>query len=602
MSEQLLSGRVWLSTNFTVHQFPSARVAGWVPNPASAAFAPHPSSLRASTIVNIAAWIAAAAALIWLEFGLDPPFRGRGPRELAGILETFSDDTLGLAVLAGIVPMLASWRFGRAASTKAEHVRRRRALALVGVIGVSLMIALVYIDMAIVRGAITLGVDRSGWDFGRIWPSSCAHAAIVGAGRLGFVLRIEAAMLKMIETPAQDHRSSLSRLARFGLVCVLAAGAAAPLAWLSISDYAASHFRLDWELPALYYPLAVGVFEVCARLGLLGRPGPQNAAPVADLSPQPNTQTSHRRVAPDPAALALGHRALGCARRWFLIATIIGPIALAVFICGFGEQLVDTAQSRGWFVEPQVMLPIAILAIMFVMFQPALEHQHPAPPRPRLASVGLERVVQLLGQAIAQLEQGNEQQFEELYYDFTARVEALAPDELEALAARGIHPIRLRSLPVTWVDGGRFFDAPLRRGVHRELMQIQATIIGQRSADPYRANLAECGLIDSIGLGWLRGGKGRDRELGQTHRFRNVTVITALLVWAGSVYCVGLLTANVDTTFCVPGVDHCRVAFEAFDETLIGLTALLVAPFVAWVIGAAHRRVATRCFKLALPG
>lgn len=588
-----------------------------MPNSSPAALVPHDPRLRAATRkLNIVAWVAIAIALALVKYGTDLLF-GHSHAGLGEVLHEHLHELMweppdrflfGLTVITALAPMLVCWRRSVGLTVEVERVRRRRAMALVGLFGALLMALLTQFDMALLRRAVDLGAERLGWNFGCIWPNGEYQAALVGFGRLAVVLRIESAV---IDALARDARSlGLRRqLWRIFVACTLAACAAAPFAWLGIEDYVASEHPRGWELPGLAYVVAFGVFELCARLGLLGRRGrharrtPRPAARASDTAAAPRRRRAQvkPRVAADPAALALGHRALMRARRWFLLGTSLGALALAWLVCTAGGELLGAFEHRTEIPPAILMMLICGLSLAFVYFQPALESQTSAPLRPRLASAGLERVLQLLGQALAQLERGHDQQFEESYYDFTARFEALEADELETLADRGIDPVRLRSLPATWVDAERFFDAELRRGIHRELMQIQATIIGRPSADPYRADLGACGLVDSIGLGWLRGGRARDLELGQTHRTRNVAVLASLVAWVVAAVGVGMLAAAVDFDFCIPGVDSCRLDFNPQAAEFAGLALLVLAPFVVWAIGLAHRCVATRCFTLALP-
>ncbi|WP_106089020.1 hypothetical protein [Enhygromyxa salina] len=501
---------------------------------------------------------------------------------------------IGLAVITALAPTLAIWPRRTTATAEVDRVRRRRVIARVGLSGAVLMAALTQLDMALFRRAIDLGVELEGWDFGCVWPTGNYQAAFVGFGRLAVVLRIEAAVID-----ARARPPGCRGLWRVGLACLLAVCAAAPLASLGVEDFVAGQHPRPWVLPGVAYVVAFGLLELCARLGLLDRrstrrrrtPRPLAGAPAPVPLQRPARGSSQPRATPDPAALAMGHRALARSRSWVALGVLAGCLAVVILaLAGAGELLYAFEAREGF---PLVgMLLLLCAGLGFVWLQAPLEADAPAPVRQRLPSPGLER---------AQLERGADPQFEESYYDFIARFEALAPDELEALATRGVDRVRVRSLPATWVDATRLFDAELRRGVHRELMQIRATIIGRPTADPYRADLGECGLVDSIGLGWLRRGKARDLELGQTHRSRSVIVLGAVLAWVAIAFDVGLSASGVPLHVCMPGVGECRFALDWLDWESSGLVLVTLSPLVVWVIGLAHHRVATRCFALALP-
>ncbi|WP_146658117.1 hypothetical protein [Enhygromyxa salina] len=582
-----------------------------MPAVAPAVSVPHDPRLRATARkLTIAAWVALAVAVVLSKLGISWLFAPSNPAgELVNQLLWTPPKRflIGVAVIAGLAPLLAGGWLRAPASVAIERVRRRRVIGLVGLFGLTLMAALTSFDMALLRRAIELGVAREHWDFGCVWPSGDYQAAFVGSGQLAVVLRIQAAVVDTLARSPRAGRGSW-RLWRVGLACVLAACAAAPFAWLGIEDHVASQYPRTWLLPSVAYIVAFGVFELCARLGLLGRAGAQRRRSQAS-KPKPSSPTSapprqrghtRPRLTPDPAALALGHRALARARRWLWLSGLVGSGAVIVLINLSAIHLAESFDRRGGAVLPAMLL-ICVGLLAWVVFQASLPSPAPPRTRPRLASAGLERVVELIEQAIAQLERGHDQPFEVTYYDFTARFEALTPDELERLATLGLDSTRLRSLPATWVDATQSFDPELRRGIHRELMQIQATIIGRPSADPYRADLGACSLVDSIGLGWLRRGQARDGELNQAHGLRNWAIFAAVLGWVAITTGVGLATTSVPLKLCMPGVGDCQLALPWLEWDLVGAALLTLAPIVAWVIGLAHRSVAARCFEFALP-
>jgi hypothetical protein len=301
------------------------------------------------------------------------------------------------------------------------------------------------------------------------------------------------------------------------------------------------------------------------------------------------------RFAPDPAALAQGHRALARARRWTIVSVSLSFLTLAALAL-FGD--LPRPKSD---VALMILLAIALFLARLTSW-PASSTQPSTDLRPRasLPSASLDALVELLERACARLERGQHAVFDLLHMAFL--YDELDPGDRAWLDACGVPRSRLFDAANNWADADDPHDPELCRALHREVSLMVAAMLDREQEDPYRAGLRSLNLVDLIGVGWLRTSKtGQDAAL-RHNRWLGGWVVSGAVLGSLAVAAVAALTRVTEPlTMCMPGHGHCRSAFGLPQREYMVVVLVVLAPLVVWCVAAAHRLVARHSFAVALP-
>jgi hypothetical protein len=301
------------------------------------------------------------------------------------------------------------------------------------------------------------------------------------------------------------------------------------------------------------------------------------------------------RFAPDPAALAQGHRALTRARRWTIVGVSLSFLTLAAL-----ALLGDLPRPKSD-VALMVLFAIALFLARLTSW-PASSTQPSTDLRPRasLPSAGLDALLELLECACARLERGQHAVFDLLHMAFLY-------DELDLgdrawLDARGVPRSRLFDAANNWADADDLHDPELCRALHREVSLMVAAMLDREHEDPYRAGLRSRGVVHLIGVGWLQASKAsQDAALRYSRWLGGWAVSGAILGSLAVAAVAGLTCLTEPLTTCRLSRAPCRSAFGSPQQEYMVVVLVALAPLVVWCVAAAHRLVARRSFAAALP-
>lgn len=302
-------------------------------------------------------------------------------------------------------------------------------------------------------------------------------------------------------------------------------------------------------------------------------------------------QSSNSRCAPDPAALAQGHRALARSRAWAIATVVVAAMTYA------GSLALDPGLRF-----PLIVSCIAIVAaVVLLCVRLAPTHVRPDQPVEDLPSAGIRVLVELLERACKRLERGQDDVFDMLYLEYVFH--DFDPRDRAWLDARGISRNRLFNVATNWLDADHPNDPELCRAIHREVSLMLAAIFDREYKDPYRASLGSQSLGDLIGLSWLRAGARRQDAALRHNRARGRRLVgwTAILCAYVAMF-AALDDMDVPLEVCMPGVDGCRFAFGLAELVFASAVLAAMLPLIVCTVSAAQLFIARRSFAIALPG
>jgi hypothetical protein len=304
------------------------------------------------------------------------------------------------------------------------------------------------------------------------------------------------------------------------------------------------------------------------------------------LPPQPT-----HRIAPDPAALAQGYRALARARTWTLVSFILGALLLVALVSlEIGRQF-----------------ELSLAAFVFLATTGGLLGLIPlAPParapldRSRTPSANLQELVELLEHACERLELGQDVVFDTSHMDYIYH--GLDDRDRTWLDMRSVPRERLFDMAANWTEADDREDPELCRAIHREASLILAAILDQQPEDPYRAHLRSYSLADLLGLAWLHPhASEQDATFIRNRRLSRQLVRGTVLGCVVLAFVAMLAHMNEPLGVCIPVVERCRVVIGKADLEFAGGILIVLLPLMLAAVGAAQRFVVRRSFALALP-